>query len=308
MKKKTKVFFGLSFIFAGLILLRLATTKASNRERPTLRGAVERVTVKVASVKREDLDLILSYAGGLKAKDEINVFSKVTGKLYEYTVSEGDKVEKGQSIAIVDRDETGLKYELAKVESPLSGIVARTLLDKGAVVLPSGGSVISGTAVAIVVNMDEMLVRLNIPESDIAYIKKGLQAEIKVDAYPQGNFTGEISKVSEVVDSQTRTLPVEITIPNQEHRLKSGMFCRIDLIAAELKEVLVLPQDALVRELGANYVFIVKDHTAKKKKVTLGVQEDSLIQVLEGVSESDKVIVFGQQGLRDGTAVEVAED
>ncbi|MCX5703669.1 MAG: efflux RND transporter periplasmic adaptor subunit [Candidatus Omnitrophica bacterium] len=305
MKRKIKVFLLLIFVFAGLVLIRLATTSNLAKTPVTMRGAVEKVTVKVVAVKREDLDLILSYVGSIKAKDEINVFSKVTGKLVEFTVSEGDKVEKGQGIALIDRDETGLKYELAKVESPLTGIVGRTLLDKGATVLPSGST---GTPLAIVVNMDEMIVKLNIPEPDIAYIKKGLKAQVKVDAYPKDSFDGEISKVSEVVDSQMRTLPIEVTIPNLDHRLKSGMFCRINLIAAKIKDALVLSQDAVVQELGANYVFIVQDHAAQKKKVTLGAQEDNRVQILEGVNEADRIIIFGQQGLKDGSAVEIAEE
>lgn len=304
MKRNTKVFLGIILIFGGLIFLRLAAARNLIKTRPAMRGAVERVTVKVVPVKKEDLDLILSYAGGLKAKEEIGVFSKVTGKLHEYTVSEGDKVEKGQALALIDRDETGLKYELAQVESPITGIVGRTLLDKGADILPGP----NGSNLAIIVNMDEMLVKLNIPETDIPYIKKGLKAQIRIDAWPQEDFAGEISKVSELVDSSTRTLPIELSISNQDHRLKSGMFCRINLIASKIEDVLVLPQDALVRELGANYVFIVQDHTAKKKKVSLGVQEDSRVQVLDGINEADKVIVFGQQGLKDGTAVEISED
>lgn len=308
MKRRIKVFLLITFIFSGLVLLRLAVARRVIEKRPTMRGAVERVTVKVAQVKRQELDFSFSYVGTLKAKEEINVFSKVTGKLYEYKVSEGDKVEKGQTLAFIDRDETGLKYELANLESPIAGIVGRTLLDKGSTVLPSGASIVSGTPLAIIVNMEEMLVKLNIPEPDIPYIKKGLKAQIRVDAWPQEDFEGVISKVSEVVEPSTRTLPIEISVPNQGHRLKSGMFCRIRITAFKIKDALVLPQDALIRELGANYLFLIEDHTAKKKKVTLGVQEDSLIQVLEGVSESDKVIVFGQQGLRDGTAVEVVED
>lgn len=308
MKRRSKLFLLIIFIIAGLVVLRLVNQKSVSQKRPTMRGEVEKVTVKVMPVTRGDLNLILSYVGSIKAQDEINVFSKVAGKLAEYTAGEGDRVEKGQTIAFVDRDETGLKYELAKVESPLSGIIGKTLLDKGTSVLPSGGSVISGTPVAIVVNMDKMIVKLNVSELDIPYIKKGLEAKIKVDAYPQEDFLGEISKVSEVVDPQTRTLPIEISIPNPGHRLKSGMFCRIEIIASKLKDALVLSQDAIVRELGANYVFIVEDHTAKKKKIILGIQEDNRVQILEGVNEADKVIVFGQQGLKDGTAVEIVQE
>lgn len=307
MKRRIKVLLLIILLFGGLVLLRLTTTKPLAEKRPTMRGAVEKVMVKVITVKREDLNLVLSYVGSLKAKDEVNVFSKVSGKLVEYTVNEGDSVQKGQTVALIDRDEIGLKYELAKVESPISGIVGKTLLDKGANISPSAG-LTSGTTLAIMVNMDEMIVRINIPEPDIPYMKKGLKAVVQVDAYPEDNFSGEVFKVSEIVDPQTRTLPIEITIPNQDHRLKSGMFCRIKIIASQLKDRLVILQDALAQELGANYVFVVQDHTAKKKKVTLGIKEDSRIEILEGLKEGEMVIVFGQQGLKDGTSVETVQE
>jgi len=306
MKKQTRIISLLIVIFFVLVALRLTLFKPTREMRVSAKRAVEKISVKVMTLKREDLDLVLSYIGNIKAKDEINVFSKVTGKLAEYTLNEGDKVEKGQTIALVDRDETGLKYELARVESPISGILGKTLLDKGANILPSAG-LSSGTALAIVVNMEEMIVRLDIPEADIPYVKKGLKSLLKVDAYPEENFQGEVTKVSEVVDPATRTLPIEITIPNPDHRLKSGMFARIRIIASQLKERLVILQDGLVQELGVSYVFVVEDHTAKKKKVTLGVKEDNKVEILEGLKEGQKVIIFGQQGLKDGSSVEIAD-
>ena len=308
MGKRIKILLVFILIFGGLIFLRLSINKKPTGEkRPAKQVVLEKVTVKVAVVKKEDLNLILSYVGSIKAKDEIEVFSKVTGKLVEYKVNEGDSVEKGQAIALIDRDETGLKFELAPVESPISGIVGKTILDKGDSVLPSA-SIIHGTPLAIVMNMDEMIVKLNISELDIPYVNKNLEAQIKVDAYPEANFAGLISKVSEVVDPETRTLPIEITIPNGEHRLKSGMFARIKIIAMQLKDKLVLAQDALVQEQGANYVFVVKGHTAIKKKVFLGVREDSRIEISEGLEEGEQVIVFGQQGLKDGASVEAVQE
>lgn len=306
MKKYSKLMLFIFLVLGSLILLRLNASRTSEKRNPG-RSPIEKVTVKVATAKKEDLNLILTYIGSIKAKDEINVYSKVPGKLVEYTNNEGDRVEKGQTIALVDRDETGLKFELAKVESPISGILGKALLDKGANILPSSG-VAGGTPMAVVVNMDEMIVRLSISESDIPYIKKGLKALVKVDAYPSDNFAGEISRVSEVVDPQTRTLPIEINIPNSGHKLKSGMFCRIKIIASVLKDRLVLAQDALIQEQGSSYIFAVEDHTARKRKVTLGVREDSKIEILEGLKEDEQVIIFGQQGLKDGTNVEITKE
>jgi len=307
MKKRSALLLWIIFIFTGLVLLRLITAKPVSRKQATGKVTLDKIVVKVSPVEKGDLNLTLSYVGSIKARDEINVFSKVPGKLVEYAVNEGEAVEKGQTIALIDRDETGLKYELAKVESPLSGTVGRTFLDKGATVLSSSG-IGQGTPMAIIVNMDEMMVKLSASEQDVPYLKTGLKAEVKVDAYPDDIFTGEISKVSEVVDTQTRTLPIEIKIPNLGHRLKSGMFCRIKIIASQHNDVLVLLQDAVIQEQDASYVFVVEDHTARKRKITPGIQEDSRIEILDGLKEGEKVIVFGQQGLKDGTSVEIAQE
>lgn len=307
MKKSNIFIFLLVIIFAGVILTRLFFMKRVSKPPITGKKTIEKIVVRVMPVEKGEVRLVLSYVGSLKAKDEVDVFSKVPGKLAYYTINEGDIVEKGQTIALIDRDETGLKYELAKVETPISGIVGRTLLDKGAQVVTTT-SIMRGTSIAIVVNMDEMIVRLNAPEQDIPYLKVGLKAEARVDAYPDEVFIGEISKVSEVVDPSTRTLPIEISVPNKDRRLKSGMFGRIKIIASLHKDVLVLLQDAVVRELGLNYVFVVEENRAYKRKVTIGIQEDSRIEVLDGVKEGEQVIIFGQQGLRDTTPVEIAQE
>ena len=149
------------------------------------------------------------------------VYSKVSGKLLEYLVSEGDTIKKGQVVALVDRDETGLKYEPAKVESPIEGIVGRVFLDKGADVLGRGQGVSGGAPLALIVDMEEMLVRLSLPEADVPYIRKGLKARLKVDAYANEELSGEVYKVSEVLDRE-RSLPIEIIIPNRNINLSLG--------------------------------------------------------------------------------------
>lgn len=310
MKKKKRI---ILLIIAGHIIGLGVIKRLFLAKRPIKPSALwerriaEKTTVKIDRVKKQDLDFILSYVGSLKAKDEAYVFSKVPGKLSEYTVGEGDKVKKGQEIALVDRDETGFKYELAKVESPLSGIVGRTFLDKGAqITLGSAGSA-QGTPLAIVVNMDEMIVRLGLREQDIAYIQKGLKASLSVDAYPEEDFRGEIVRVSEVVDTQTRTLPLEIVISNPGYRLKSGMFARIKIFAGKHLDSLVIPRDAIVKENTADYVYAVENETVRKIKVRLGLSYDNKVEVIEGLRGHEKVIVFGQQGLKDGSQVNVLE-
>jgi membrane fusion protein (multidrug efflux system) len=303
MKTRVKVILIIAFLFVGSATLKYFIAQPGNAQaQPEPKNNAGNIVVKVATIKKEDFILTLDYVGSLKAKDEASVVSKVPGKLVEYAVNEGDLVQKGQLIANIDRDETGLKFELAKVESPLQGVVGRILLDKGETVAPNKD------VLAIIVDMDEMVVRLSIPEQDIPYMQKALKAVIKVDAYPLEEFQGEISRVSEMVDAQTRTLPIEIRIPNQVHKLKSGMFARIKIIAVQLKGVLVLHQDAIVQEMGEKFVFLVKNNLADKRKVTLGKRDDGKIEILEGLREGDEVIVFGQQGLKDGAPVVVSKE
>lgn len=289
-------------IFSVLILTVIFmphTAFCEENSRPA--GLSEKVSVRIARAKKEDLRLVLSYVGTLKAKDEAEVYPKTGGKLTQYLLNEGDPVRKGEVIALIERDETGLKYEPLKVESPIEGIIGKVFLDKGTNVLIT-------SAIALVLNMEEMIIRLNIPERDVAHFKKGLKAEAQFDSYPKDIFSGVVSRVSEVLDTATRTLPIEITIPNNGHRLKSGMFARIKLVVAERPGALTVAHDALIQELGADYVFVTEEAVARKKKVSLGVQEDSVIEILEGIKEGDYVIIFGQQGLKDGANVEISED
>ena len=307
MKTKNIFLFILAAFLGSIILLKIFSLKPPVLPQATGKRLPEKITVRAAPLKKETLEFTLSYVGTMKAKDEINVFSKAGGKLIEYKVNDGDRIEKGSVVALIDRDETGLKYEPLTVEAPISGILGRTLLDKGENIIASSGAN-SGTAVAVIVNMEEMLIKVDAIEQDIPYLKIGLNAKAQVDAYPDEVFSGEVSKVSQVLDPQTRTLPVEITIPNKDYRLKSGMFCRIKIFALKRQSVLVLGQDAIVQEFGSDYAFVAEDGLARKKKIKLGIQEDNRIEILEGLNEGEQMIVFGQEGLKDGTPIEISTE
>ena len=294
--KKAVIFLIIAHIVGIFFFKRLFTHK----EGPLKKPAIEALTVRAVSLTREDIDLVFSYVGNIKAKNEAKVYSKVNGKLDSYVLSEGDRVKKDETVALVERDETGLKYELAKVNSHIYGVVGKVFLDKGENILAQS------TPVALVVDTREAVVRIDIPEQDIPYVSKGCPASLKLDSYPGEVFIGEVSKVSEVLDAASRTLDVEITLANPENKLKSGMFARIDILAGKRQRALALPQDALSKENGSYYVFVVEADKARKVKVEIGISNDK-VEILKGLEENQKVIVFGQQGLRDGAVVKVIE-
>ncbi len=260
----------------------------------------EPIPVRVMIVKAQDLDNALEYMGNIQGEDEAQVFPKVSGKIIEKVKREGDPVSKGDVIAYIDRDEVGLKFEKAPVESPLTGVVGRVYVD-------IGSSVSITTAVAFVANLDRAEIHLDIPEKYLPKISLGQDADITVDAYPHQKFLGKVTMISPIVDLQTRAAPIEIRIKNIDHRLQSGMFAKVKLVIEEQKDVPVILKEAIIGRGKNTYVYIVDGKRAFLKNVILGLRQGPYYGVESGLKIGDKVVIVGQQRLRDGCLVEPEE-
>jgi len=290
--KILKAFFYILFFICAVIAIsgcgRKAVLKANN----------ETIPVKVMKVKLENLDKSLDYVGDIKGQDEAVVYPKVSGKIVEKVKEDGNPIEKNEVIAYIDRDEVGLKFEKAPVESPLAGTVGRIYVDIGSSVTPQ-------TPIALVANMDKAEIDLNIPEKYLPNVSLNQEAEIAVDAYPDEKFIGKVDMISPVVDLQTRTAPIEIVIDNSDHRLQSGMFAKVKLTIEERKNVPVILKEAIIGREPNTYVYAIDNNKALLKKVTLGIHQGPYFEVIDGLKEGDMVVILGQQRLRDGADVSV---
>jgi len=257
----------------------------------------EAVPVKVENVKLQELFESLDYTGDIKAQDEAVIYPKVSGKIIEKVKEDGALINKGEVICYIDRDEVGLKFQKAPVESTLTGILGRVYVD-------IGENVTASTPVALVVNPDKVKIELDIPEKYLPKIMLGQQAEISVDSWPLEKFTGNVTKVSPVVDLSTRTAPVEITIENKEYRLKSGMFAKVRLVVEARSNVPVILREAIMGRDPDNYVFVVQAKKAVLRKISLGIRQGPYFEVRQGLVGGDVVVIMGQQLLADGALVE----
>lgn len=283
------------FFICGFILLSAGCAKD---EAPAEKNAA--IPVTVLKVQLKDIQQALDYVGDIKAVDEAIVYPKVNGKIIEKRAEEGEAVKKGDIIAYIDRDEVGFKFEKAPVESPLSGIIGRVYVDLGTSVTPQ-------TPVALVVDMDKVTVDLDIPEQYLAKIKLGQAAEISLQTYPGEKFFGAVSKISPVLDLETRTAPIEVSIPNSDHRLQSGMFAQAKLIIQEHKNVPVVAKESIIGREPNAYVYVVRQDSAYQQRIKLGLRQGADYEVSEGLKEGDLVVVMGQQRLFDGALVVVEE-
>ena len=259
------------------------------------------IPVKVSKIEFKDLEETVDYIGDIRAQEEAVIYSKVNGKIIEKVKEDGIPVNKGEAIAYIDRDEVGFKFEKAPVESPLTGIIGRVYVD-------IGENVTIQTPIALVVDMSRVKIDLDIPEKYYSKIALGQKAKVKVDAYPDEEFSGQVTKISPVVDLSTRAAPIEIAIDNPEGKLHSGMFSKVRLVLAEHKNVAVILKEAIMGKVPNLYVYVIENQKAVLRKITLGIRQGPYYEIRDGLGQGDLVVIVGQQKLYDGAQVITEEE
>jgi len=282
----------------ALIVISVLVGAGCVPEEQKKQEAPQVIPVRVEKVRARDLQKALEYTGNIKAQNEVLVYPKVSGKIIEKIKGDGMLVLKGETIAYIDRDEVGLIFERAPVESPLSGVIGRVYVDIGAHVL-------STTPVALVVNMEKVQINLDIPEIYLPKVFLGQEATISVDAYPDEEFKGQVTKISPVVNLQNRAAPIEITIDNLDARLKSGMFAKVSLVVENRSNVPVILKEAIMGKMDNLYVYAVRDNKAFRRNILLGIHDGPFYEVTQGLQEGEMVVVVGQQRLYDNALVAV---
>jgi membrane fusion protein (multidrug efflux system) len=177
----------------------------------------------------------------------------------------------------------------------------------GRVYVDIGANVTAQTPVALVVSMNKVKIDLNIPERYLASISLNQKASIHVDAYPSEEFSGFVTKISPVFDTETRSMPVEITVDNKGHFLRSGMFARVSLIIDERKSAPLVLKESVMGKGEDTYVYIVENSKAVFRKVRIGIKQNEYFHAEKGLSEGDLVVIMGQQRLRDGSKVKTEQ-
>lgn len=288
----------LVLVIIGLVALTAYRMAVSTGKRKTslALGGQEAVGVEVATVAKEPVEDKILATGSLAAMAQVMVYSKVPGKLIKNLVVMNQYVKPDEVLALVDRDEPGFEFTQSEVKSPMAGVVAKTFLDMGAQVTPM-------TPIAQVVSMGRVKAVVNVVEKDLGKVKRGQPAVIRVDAYA-ADFPGTVREISPVVNPQTRTVEVEITVPNPGGKLKPGMFARSEIRAGK-HDGLVIPVVSVVRREGKAYAFVVASDDVQEREVTPGQDLGEKVEITSGLAEGEQVVTTGAYGLKDGDKVVV---
>ncbi|MGF1499680.1 MAG: efflux RND transporter periplasmic adaptor subunit [Elainellaceae cyanobacterium] len=202
--------------------------------------------------------------------------------------------------AILNQTRERLSY--ARLESPLTGIVLAKAAEPGDVVQP-GGTVLE------IGDLSEVHVYIDISDRDRSRLSLDQRVEVTLDAFPEQTFTGRVTRISPVADAAARLIPVEITMPNPEGQIGSGLLARVHIDAAP-RETVLIPQSSL--EVGAAageaVVFVVNGEgpspTVESRTVQLGQRQEELVEVITGLEPGETYVVESDRPLTSGQTVQ----
>jgi membrane fusion protein (multidrug efflux system) len=185
----------------------------------------------------------------------------------------------------------------ATVTAPFAGLFARRYVIVGEFVS-------QGQPLFDLVALDPIEVEFHLPERDSSRVSLGALVEVRVSPFPDEIFYATVTVISPTIDAATRTLRVKAEAPNPQGRLRPGLFARAHLGVAERQDVIMIPEDAVLQRSDGAVVFrLVADSRVERVRIRTGVYRDGFVEVAEGLSPGDSVVVRGQTSLIDGSVV-----
>jgi len=186
----------------------------------------------------------------------------------------------------VDKQQITSRFEM---KSPLTGIVVERMVTPGQSV---GGD--ANQVLFTVADLDMLQVVADVYERDLALVKEGQFAKVKVEAYPEVDFPATVASVGDVVDPASRTIKLRAWVNNQDHRLKPEMFARLHIQVGDATKILVVPKEAVLESDGKQFVFVVEEsnHYVRHEVKVSNFTADQM-RVLEGLTPGQRIVTKG---------------
>jgi membrane fusion protein (multidrug efflux system) len=192
--------------------------------------------------------------------------------------------------------------EYLQVTAPFDGVITERNVHPGALVGPATDSATSIPMLRLETT-DHMRLTVPVPQAYLSGIQGGQKVEFKVPAYPDRKFTGTIARVSDSVDRQTRTMPVELDVWNRDGLLTPGTYAQVEWPIHRVGTSLVVPKTAVASDLEHSFVIRVSDGKTQWVSVQVGLPKDDLVEVFGALKAGDLVVARATDELRPDTTV-----
>ncbi len=229
-------------------------------------------------------------------------FDRTTKLADEGLVSGADRDQAVMELGVAKQELAEAQWHLEKtlIRAPFSGQVTKRSTQVGQ-------DVRLGDELFTVASFDPLVARIYLAEKDVLALDRGRPVRIVLKADEDVAFDGKIRQIAPVVDTATGTVKVTVEAIRPPAQVRPGSFVRVDVVKERRPDALVVPKEALVRELQKTYVFVAEDGVAHKREVKTGIEEGPVIEAASGLAAGERVIVAGQGALKDGSPVKSPE-
>ncbi|TGL61193.1 efflux RND transporter periplasmic adaptor subunit [Leptospira ognonensis] len=261
-----------------------------------------------ANNARRDLDMILvgirdeditdaGYALPNLKKEKIELLKTLSTRLEH---SEMEVAATNLKASEVNLRTTEMLIKEAVLYSPIDGLIARIHRTTGELINAGGGQ----QPIITVISSQGLYVSFAVNEGDLGKIKQGQIANISVDSLPDKNYKGVLKKINPLVDQKSHTVDAKLELSGKQVDLKPGMFVRADVKIGEIQNVIFIPLSAIASlEEEEGDIYVMKDRKAIKQRVKFGEKREDRIQIKQGLSEGEVVILSPLSRLYDGITV-----
>jgi membrane fusion protein (multidrug efflux system) len=272
-------------------------------------GRVSRLTVEegdfvsrnqiLATLVRDDAEIALRKAE-LKETNARLAYDRGQDLIEKELISreEFDRFTMDYEIAKQELAEARWRLEKTTIRAPFAGQISERMIQVGQ-------NIQLADELFQITDYDPLIARIFLPERDILGLEEGRDVKIRLNADENVEFGGRIRQISPVVDTSTGTVKVIIEAVDEPRAVRPGSFVTIDIVRETHSEALLIPREAVVRELQSAHVFVVEEEFARRRDIALGLEEGDVVEALKGLEQGERVITAGQGGLRDGAPVKI---
>ena len=314
--RKNAAFFSAWFVLFALTLFSFSgcerIKEVYGKVKPGSKGGSEAVqeapvfAVNTTTAVQGQIQDYIALSGDIVAGSSVDAFSDAAGKITQLYVSVGQRVNRGAPIAAVDPSRPGMNYRISTVTAPIGGTV---------IALPAQVGMTISQAVPLVriAGGSALEIRLYVAERFISKMALNLPCEITLDAWPGEVFQGSVSEVSPTVDAASRTMEIKVNVNNAGSRLKAGMFAKVKIITERKNNIVKIPAAAVINRFGEQYVFSVdrtdpENPVVQRKVIVPGILIDGVMEIQDGLSPYEEIVVRGHTLLSEGARVNIIEE
>src|SRR5438046_1736321 len=259
----------------------------------------------LAEIATPEVDQQLAQA---RAQEEI---AKLTADRWRDLVQknvvskqEYDQNEKAYEAAKANLQQLEKIQSFQQILAPFAGKIAARNIDVGTLVTAGTGN--SGTPLFSLVQSDLLRVYVYVPQTNAAQVREGLKAKILLQEFPGREFDGAVTRTAGAMDPTSRTMQVEVQVPNDDGTLYAGMYGQVKFLLPDDNAPIVVPANAFVfRAQGPQVVTVTGDNRIHWQKISVGRDFGTQIEVLEGLKENTKVVMNPTDDLDEGIAVQL---